>query len=42
MEVKSRPWNISDLDDLVTYANNLNVSKNLIDRVPNPYTESNL
>ena len=29
MKYKLRPWNISDLDSLVKYANNWNVAKNL-------------
>jgi [ribosomal protein S5]-alanine N-acetyltransferase len=34
-----RPWSHSDEPDLVTYANNLNVAKNLRDGFPYPYTE---
>jgi RimJ/RimL family protein N-acetyltransferase len=40
MEFKIRPWNLSDLDALVKYANNWNVAKNLTDRFPHPYTEN--
>lgn len=40
MEFKLRPWSIADLDDLVTYANNRNVSKNMTDQFPHPYTHS--
>jgi RimJ/RimL family protein N-acetyltransferase len=40
MEFKIRPWNLSDLDSLVKYANNWNVAKNLADRFPHPYTEN--
>src|SRR5688572_5312591 len=35
-----RPWSISDLDNLVKYANNPNIAKNLTDKFPFPYTES--
>ncbi len=34
-----RPWNLSDLDSLVQYANNWNIAKNLTDKFPFPYTE---
>jgi [ribosomal protein S5]-alanine N-acetyltransferase len=34
---KLRPWNISDLDSLVKYANNWNVAKHLTDKFPHPY-----
>ncbi|TDL99586.1 MAG: N-acetyltransferase [Flavobacteriaceae bacterium] len=40
MELKLRPWNISDLESLVKYANNWNIAKNLTDKFPYPYTES--
>jgi RimJ/RimL family protein N-acetyltransferase len=40
MEVKLRSWGISDLNNLVTFANNWNVAKNLTDRFPHPYTEA--
>jgi [ribosomal protein S5]-alanine N-acetyltransferase len=35
-----RPWTLSDLPSLVHYANNWNVSKNLTDKFPFPYTET--
>jgi [ribosomal protein S5]-alanine N-acetyltransferase len=35
-----RPWNSSDLNSLVRYANNWNVAKNMTDKFPFPYTES--
>lgn len=41
MKLKLRPWRISDLDSLVNYANNENISKNMTDKFPFPYTESN-
>jgi len=37
---KLRPWEISDLESLVRYANNWNVAKNLTDKFPHPYTET--
>lgn len=40
MEFKIRPWKIEDLQSLVKYANNRNVAKNLTDKFPHPYTES--
>lgn len=36
-----RPWEISDLNSLVKHANNWKIAKNLTDRFPFPYTESN-
>lgn len=39
MDFKLRPFSLSDLDELVKHANNFNVSKNLTDRFPHPYTE---
>lgn len=39
-EFKLRPWRISDLENLVAYANNLNVAKSMTDKFPFPYTES--
>ncbi len=38
MDFRLRPWKIEDVDSLVKYANNLNISKNLQDRFPSPYT----
>ena len=35
---KLREWRLDDLDDLVLYANNYEVAKNLRDRFPHPYT----
>jgi len=40
MEFKIRPWKIEDMQSLVKYANNWNVAKNLTDKFPHPYTES--
>lgn len=39
--VKLRPWDISDLDNLVELANNWNIAKNMTDKFPFPYSESN-
>jgi RimJ/RimL family protein N-acetyltransferase len=35
-----RPWDLHDLDALVRHADNLNVSRQLRDRFPHPYTRS--
>ena len=35
-----RPWQISDLQSLVKYANNPDIAKNLTDKFPHPYTEN--
>ena len=39
MNFKLRPWKISDLDNLVKYANNWNIAKNMTDQFPFPYSE---
>ena len=39
MNVKLRPWELSDLDDLVRYANNSKIAANMTNRFPHPYTE---
>ena len=41
MNFKLRPWDISDLDSLVKYANNWKIAKNMTDGFPFPYSESN-
>lgn len=38
MEIILRPWQWSDLENLVKYANNPNIAKNLTDAFPNPYS----
>ena len=38
MDVKLRPWTLSDLDSLVKYANNWKIAKFLTDAFPHPYT----
>lgn len=40
MKFKLRPWTIADLDDLVRYANNWSIAKNMTDKFPFPYTEN--
>ena len=39
MNFKLRPWEITDLENLVLYANNPAIAQNLMDRFPHPYTE---
>ncbi len=41
MKFKLRPWEISDLDSLVKYANNWQIAKNMTDGFPFPYSENN-
>src|SRR4051812_45046496 len=41
MNFTLRPWHLSDLKSLVTYANNSNIAKNMTDQFPHPYTEEN-
>lgn len=38
---KLRPWKDEDLNNLVKFANNWNIAKNLTDKFPFPYTEEN-
>lgn len=38
MNIAIRKWTISDLENLQKYANNKNISDNLADAFPNPYT----
>lgn len=40
MEIILRAWHITDLDDLVRYANNWNIARNMMDKFPYPYTEA--
>lgn len=40
MEFTIRPWSISDLENLVKYANNWNIAKNMTDKFAFPYTEN--
>jgi ribosomal-protein-alanine N-acetyltransferase len=39
--LKIRAWAIKDLGNLVRHANNWNVAKNMTDKFPFPYSESN-
>ena len=41
MKISLRPWTPADLHNLVKYANNANVAKNMMDIFPHPYTEEN-
>ena len=38
MKFSLRPWNITDLDSLVKYANNPRIARFMTDRFPHPYT----
>ena len=40
-EYKIRSYSKSDKEDLIKYANNINVSRNLRDSFPFPYTKKN-
>ena len=40
MTFKIRPWTLTDLDSLVSCANNWNIAKNMTDRFPFPYSEA--
>jgi RimJ/RimL family protein N-acetyltransferase len=37
--ISLRPWEISDLDSLLLYANNPNIAKNMTNGFPHPYTK---
>ena len=41
IEFKLRPSTTDDINNLVKYANNWNIAKNMTDKFPFPYTESN-
>jgi ribosomal-protein-alanine N-acetyltransferase len=41
MQFKLRPWTIDDIESLVKFANNFNITKNLMDVFPHPYSEEN-
>lgn len=41
MEIKLLPWSMDYLDDLIKYANNPLIAKNLTDAFPHPYTKEN-
>lgn len=38
MDFTLRPWTMDDLDDLVLYANNPGIARNMTDQFPHPYT----
>jgi len=38
MQYNLRPWTINDLDSLVTFANNFNIAKFMMNKFPHPYT----
>lgn len=40
-DISLRDWLIDDLDTLVKYADNLNISRNMTDSFPHPYTKAN-
>jgi ribosomal-protein-alanine N-acetyltransferase len=37
--ISLRPWEISDLDSLLLYANNPNIARNMTNGFPHPYTK---
>jgi len=39
MEFKLRPWKLSDVGSLANHANNRNISDNLTNQFPHPYTK---
>lgn len=41
MHIAIRPWKYEDISQLVEYANNKNIAKNLTDQFPHPYTIEN-
>lgn len=41
MDFNLRPWSMDDLESLVKYANNHNISRFLTNQFPYPYTEEN-
>ena len=41
MDFILRPWKIDDLDNLVKYANDIEIANNMTDGFPYPYTEQN-
>lgn len=40
MDFELRPWKLSDLPSLVEHANNFNISRNMTDGFPFPYTDA--
>jgi ribosomal-protein-alanine N-acetyltransferase len=41
MDFTLRPWTLDDLDNLVKFANNQAIAKNMTDQFPHPYTADN-
>lgn len=41
MPIELRPWKMTDLDNLVRYANNWNIAKNMTDKFHFPYSIEN-
>jgi RimJ/RimL family protein N-acetyltransferase len=41
MQYKLRPWTINDLDSLVTFANNANIARFMMNKFPHPYSRAN-
>ena len=41
MHISLRPFNVTDLDTLVLYANNYEIAKNMANQFPHPYTIEN-
>ncbi|MDP2721538.1 MAG: GNAT family protein [Bacteroidales bacterium] len=39
-QIRLRKWEMSDLESLITYANNANIANNLTDVFPHPYTKA--
>lgn len=37
--ISLRPWKISDLNNLIQYANNPQIAENLTNAFPHPYTK---
>ena len=40
MNFKLRPWQLSDIESLTKYANNINLTTFFTNRFPIPYTEN--
>jgi len=41
IDFELRPWTMDDLPDLVQFANNPKIARNMTDQFPHPYTEEN-
>jgi [ribosomal protein S5]-alanine N-acetyltransferase len=39
MDFILRPWQLTDIESLVHYANNWNIARNMTDKFPHPYTQ---